>query len=672
MRRRPFVPLVWSLAVPIALALGPVAGEVAAQRLELRQGRPVRGSLAKGDTVRYSVQLGDDWFLYGVVDQISVDVVVRLLGPDGKQRGRFDGPARGSERFSRQTTDAGVHVIEVIPFEAAAGDYQITLLRAEPLEPDPKQRTDQLMSPYAGADSPGAAVQVWRDGRTLYSKAYGMANLAYGIPFATDTRTNIGSTSKQFTAFAVLLQAERGQLSLDDGIRKHIPELPAFAEPITIRHLISHTSGLREFVNLILMSGRQIMHGDWIERSELIEVVQRQPALQNVPGAEWNYNNTAFGLAALIVERTSGQPFHLFMQENVFGPLGMTRTMVRPTPEHLVPGMSEGYAPGKDGYRQTGDLGASTGAGGIYSTVEDLQLWVENFARPRVGSRAIFDAMMTSFVLNNGKETGYGFGLSIDKHRGLQRVHHGGSDLAHRSQLVYYPEINAGITVQSNHAGFNTGVANELAAAFFRDAMQPENAEAKAAGTGFDPRTYKPEDFDQYAGRYQLDEAPTVILTFTREATKLYTQVSGQEKVELVPTSDSTFALTIAGATVVFHRRDGKVDGVTLNQGGEHHATRLKDAAPAPWAPTAEELARFSGRYFSEELETFYTLAVEDTALVLHRRRFEKATLTAEKQDTFSGGGLTLAFERDRNGQVIGLYGSNGRARDVRFERVRP
>jgi len=659
-----------ALAVSTALVSAPFAGDVAAQSTELREGRTLRGTLAEGDTARYTVEVGDDYFIFGEVNQISVDVIVRVLGTDGNLRGRFDGPARGAERFSGRTTGEGVYTIEVIPFEEETGDYEITLHRVEPVETDPKKLTDQLMSPYDGDDSPGAAVQVWRDGRTLYSKAYGMANLAYDIPFETDTRTNIGSTSKQFTAFAIMLQAERGLLSLDDDIRKHIPELPKFEETITVRHLLTHTSGLREFLNLLMMSGRRLDHGDWIDRSEIIDIVQRQPALQNAPGAEWNYNNTAFGLAALIVERTSGQDFHVFMQENVFGPLGMTRTMVRPTPEHIVPGMSEGYTPGKDGFRQIGDLGGAVGAGGIYSTVEDLQTWVQNYASPLVGSAEIFDEMMTSYVLTNGDETGYGYGLFIDEQRGLRRVHHGGADVAHRSMLVYYPEINAGITVQSNHAGFDSSVAFQLAAAFFADAMESEDEEP---GEGdFDPEAYDPEDFDDYVGRYAIDASPNFILTFTREDDTFYTQTTGQQQLEIVPTSDSTFALTVVEASVVFHRNEeGEVDGLTLNQNGQNHATRLDDDEAAAWDPTLEDLADFEGRYFSEELETFYTVALEDEALVVHHRRRRDANLTAGEEDAFTGGGLFYSFERDRNGAVIGFYVANGRTRDVRFERVR-
>ncbi len=635
-----------TLMIATALVSIPFTGDVTAQITELREGRKVSGVLATGDTIRYTVEVGENYFLYGEVDQITVDVIVRLLDADGNQVGRYDTPSRGGERFTRRLGDAGLYTIEVIPFEDETGAYTITLHRVEPVETDPKKLTDQFMAPYDEDDSPGAAVQVWRDGRTLFSKAYGMANLAYGIPFETDTRTNIGSTSKQFTAFAIMLQADRGLLSLDDDIRKHIPELPEFGEMITIRHLITHTSGLREFLNLLVMTGRRLDHGDWIDRSELIDIVQRQPALQNVPGAEFNYNNTAFGLAAVIVERTSGQDFHVFMEENVFEPLGMTRTMVRPSPEHIVPDMSEGYTPGADGFLQIGDLAGAVGAGGIYSTVEDLQTWVQNYANPRVGNAGIFDEMMTSFVLTSGDESGYGFGLFIDEQGGLRRVHHGGADVAHRSMIVYYPEINAGITTQSNHAGFSSNGAFELAAAFFADAMDSEDEEEAVAAepaTGeFDPATWDPESFDEFVGHYALDAAPDFILTFTREGDTFYTQATGQDRFEIVPTSETSFRLLTVEASVEFHRNDaGEVDGLTLHQNGENHATRLADDSSAGWEPTVEELAEFEGRYFSEELETFYTIKVKDEKLVVFQRRLDD------------------------------FYVANGRTRDVRFERVK-
>ncbi|MCG8469072.1 MAG: serine hydrolase [Gemmatimonadetes bacterium] len=658
-----------SHGLAVALLIGVPSG-LAGQDGELRRGQTLLGTLAQGDTARYTVDVPEDSFILGSVDQVSVDVVIRVLGPDGAAVARVDGPGRGETRFSGRPDDGGTYTVELTADDDQAGNYAITLHRLEPVETDPKKLTDQLMARFDGDGHPGAAVQVWRDGRTLYSKTYGTANLAYAIPFAADTRTNIGSTSKQFTAFAVMLQADRGHLSLDDDIRKHVPELPEFDETIQVRHLITHTSGLREFLNLLAMTGRRLDHGDWIDRSEIVDIVQRQPALQNAPGAEWNYNNTAFGLAALIVERTSGKDFPIFMKEEVFAPLGMTRTMVRGSPNHIVPDMSEGYTPGDHGYRQIGDLGGAVGAGSIYSTLDDLQTWVENFANPRLGSAEIFEEMMTSFVLTNGEETGYGYGLFVDEQRGLRRVHHGGADVAHRSMLIYYPEINAGITTQSNHAEFNSGLASQIAEAFFEDAMEPEEA---AVAADFDPETYDPEDFDDYVGRYALDPAPDFILTFTREDDTFYTQATGQQRLEIVPTSDSTFRLTTVDASVTFHRDDeGEVDGLTLDQNGQTpHATRLDDEGAEAWEPTTEDLVDFAGRYFSEEIETFYTLKLSEGALMLHHRRLDETELDPGETDTFSGSGMTFSFERDRADRVIGFYLSNTRTRDVRFERVR-
>ena len=678
MRAQPEATLIPSRVVRLAAltllaaiaSAAPLPRHLAAQdATPLSLGRTLSGSLSEGDTVHYTFEAGEAYYVLGEVDQLSANLRVHVRAPNGERLGDSSGPGRGIERFDARSSEAGTHTVELTLVDDDSGEYAITLLRLEPLETDPKKLTDQLMARFDGDDTPGAAVQVWRDGETLYSQAYGMANLGYGIPFATDTRTNIGSTSKQFTAFAIMLQAERGLLSLDDDIRKHIPELPEFDQTINVRHLITHTSGLREFLNLIRMTGRRLDRGDWIDRSELIDIVQRQPALQNEPGAEWNYNNTAFGLAAVIVERTSGQDFPTFMRENVFEPLGMTRTMVRPSPLHIVPEMSEGYTPGPDGFLQVGDLGGAAGAGGMYSTVGDLQTWVENYASPRLGSAGIFEEMMTSYVLTDGEETGYGYGLSVDEQRGLRRVHHGGADVAHRSMLVYYPEINAGITTQSNNAEFSSAVAYELAAAFFADAMEPEEAVAEQGDEGdFDADDYDPGDFDEFVGRYALDEAPDFILTFTREDDDLHVQATGQPRVGIVPTSDSTFSLTAVVASVTFHRdADGAVSGLTLHQNGEHPATRLVDES----AEETTDPVEYVGRYFSEEVETFYQIVVEDGELVMKQRRLDDATLEPGQPDTFSGGGFTFRFERDRNGQVIGFYLSNGRTRDVRFGRMR-
>lgn len=653
-----------NLAISTSIILFSIAGNLSAQQL-LREGMVVKGTLSTTDTLVYQFDVGLDHFVLGELKQISVDASVRLLDPNGQILASGEKPSHGSMILPFENMDEGRHTLEVFSKTGESGSFELSLTSVQPLATDPIALVDQLMQPYDRRDSPGVAVSVWKDGANLFSKTYGMANLTYGIPFELDTPTNIGSTSKQFTAFSIMLLHDRGQLSLDDDIRKHLPELPEFEHLITVRNLITHTSGLREFLNLFTMAGRQLDNGDHIDRKELITIVQRQPALQNPPNTEWNYNNTAFGLAAVIVERISEMPFHEFMRDNVFEPLGMTHSQVRPSAEHIVPNRSVGYILGADGFEEKKDLGGAVGAGGIYASVVDLQHWAENYRNPVVGNAKIFEEMMTSFVLDDGEKTDYGYGLMIKEQRGLRRIEHGGADVAHRSQLVLYPEINAGLTVQSNNANFDSSIAYRLGAAFFGEHMAPEDSEE----SDFDPDSYDLENFDELAGKYALDAVPSFVLDFTRSGDSLFTQATDQIKLQIIPTSDLTFRLTRVEASVEFHRNeDGAVDSVTLDQAGQlQRATRIS----AVDEPESVDPNDFQGTYFSEEIETFYRVRVEDGSLILNQLRLGDMDLTPTTKDTYSAaGGLSVSFERDRNDQVVGFYLANGRTRNVRFEKV--
>jgi Beta-lactamase/Domain of unknown function (DUF3471) len=336
-----------------------------------------------------------------------------------------------------------------------------------------------------------------------------------------------------------------------------------------------------------------------------------------------------------------------------------------------VRGATVGYSRGEDGtWRDLGDLAGSMGAGGIYTTLADLQRWAENYATPRVGTAQSIATMMTPFTLTGGKSTGYGFGLFIDKQGPLTRVHHGGADISHRSMLAYYPEIGAGVTVQSNDGGFDAGIAFRIAKAFF-----PEISPRTTAVAAFDAAAYDAKRFDQYAGRYAIDLAPAMVLTFSRSADSLFIQVTGQPRLPIFPTSDSSFALRVVQASVDFHRdASGKVTGLTLHQNGANHATRLEGPSPdaaKPWAPSVADLAAYRGRYFSDELETFYDLSVADAKLTATSRRSTPLPFTPTTRDSFTGGEVTIAFERDRNGTIVAFYAGNGRTRNVRFARIR-
>jgi CubicO group peptidase (beta-lactamase class C family) len=674
--RRTCAPIVAALTLLVVSAPALSAQDA----VPLRAGEARTATVTAGDTLRYSLDTEPEWYVRASVEQISARVAVRIVRPDDTQLRRVDQRRRGLERFWFETAQEGAYQLQVIPAgDEEEGEFRIRIERLEPVATEPAALAEQILSFYEGPDSPGAGVRVWRDGETLYSRAWGTANLAYGVPFRDDTPTNIGSTSKQFTGFAVMLLVERGLLSLDDDVREYVPELPDFGKTVTVRHLLVHASGYREIFNLLIMAARRMFDGDAVSRDEMIQVVQNQPALQNDPGAEWNYNNTAYGLAALIVERVSEQSFDAFMEENVFGPLGMTRSAVRPHAAAIIPGRTMGYSPDEaGGYQEMRDLGAAVGAGAVYASLEDLQTWVENYHSPRVGTRETVELMMTPFVTTQDDTTTYGLGLMIDEQRGLRRIHHGGADVAHRSMLAYYPEIGAGITVQSNDSGFNSNLAFRLAGAFFADAMEeePEDEEAPVVDAPFDPASFSPEDFDDFVGRYALDSSPQAVFTISREGDRLLARAPGQPDVELRPTSDSTFAITVVDASITFHRDDdGGVTAMSLEQGGmTQRATRLEDDEEE-WEPTADELRTFTGRYFSDEVETFYTIAMDDDdQLVLQHRRFDDSSLSPGERDAFSASGgvsVQITFERDRNGQILGFYMSNQRSRDVRFQRLR-
>ncbi|MBT8405374.1 MAG: beta-lactamase family protein [Gemmatimonadetes bacterium] len=667
------------LALLLTLGLAALPAGLTAQTVSIERGQLRSGSLETGDTARFTFEAGEDFLLYGEVNQISVDVVVTLTDAEGRRVGpAWDTPARGAEAFSTTIETGGTYTLNVAPFEDEEGDFEVRILQLEERSDDPEDLADQLMFAYSRPGGPGGAVQVWRNGRTVFSKAYGLADLAHEIPFRTTTPTNIGSTSKQFTAFAVMLQAERGLLDLDDDIREHVPELPEFDEIITIRHLLTHTSGLREFLNLYSLTGAP---ATGISRDHVITIAQRQPSLQNSPGEEWNYNNTAFSLAATIVERTSDQDFDDFLEENVFGPLGMESSVARMEPSQLIPGRADGYTPGGSGWMAPGDLGGAIGAGGIYASVEDLQRWGENMLEPTVGTAETVEAMMTEHMLNDGEGSGYGFGLFIDEQRGLLRRHHGGADVSHRSMIVHYPEIEAGLTVQSNAATFNSAnVAFQLGAAFFGDEMEPE--EEAVADAEFDASAWDREDFDVFEGSYSLDEAPQMVVRFWRDEETLYTQMTGQQALEVEPVSPTRFRVVVVDAQFEFETEEGEATGATLYQGGrEMHATRVAEdeVEEAEWSP--EDLTDFVGRFYSEEIETFYEVRLDmpddedgedaEPRLVMNQLWMGDRPMSASTdEDTFTAANMTLQFERDRHGTVTGFYVDVTRTRDVRFVRV--
>jgi CubicO group peptidase (beta-lactamase class C family) len=619
------------------------------------------GTLTSEARHTYTVQLGDSAFVFGYVNQISVDVVVTILDPAGEEVAEFDSPSRGPENFTFTSTDAGTYVIAVTPFEEQEGDYEILLEKAEPVATGPSDRIDQLMTPYSGDDTPGAVVGILDGGEIVFERAYGMANLSFGIPHEVDTPTNIGSVTKQFTAMAILLLRNDGLLSLDDEVRKHIPELPDFGEPVTIKNLLNHTGGFREIYNFLPMDGR--FGEDHIDREEAIRIVQRQPDLQATPNTEYNYNNTGFILLSMIVERVSGKTFPEFMKERVFEPLGMTHTRVKYHQGEIIPGASTPYVPAEEGgWRSARDLAASAGAGGIYTTLHDMTRWMLNYRDATVGGPEAIELITTRNVLADGDTTSYALGLGIAERRGRTVYTHTGGDVAHRTYFSYFPELDAGIFMSSNNATFTFSAVSHIEEMFFGDRLDPvETEEAEAAEEGMMPA----ERMEAISGDWILS-GPQLPVELVFEDGSLFAEPTGQSRRELTVTSDSTVALPALNVSIVFHFEGESVDSATFTQGESTPMLRYEAEDL-----TEEALARLVGRYYSRELEVWLDIRLEDGGLVIHRRRGEPIELSNRSGLTFGGGFPfgEIEFQQAANGDITGLLAGNGRTKGVLFTR---
>lgn len=536
-----------------------------------------------------------------------------------------------------------------------------TVAEESAIDPALQARLVEHLQPLQG-EGPGLAVGLVRDGRLVAAHAVGLADLSWGMAFSVDTPSNIGSTAKQFTGYALARLHEQGRLSLDDDIRQYFPELPDFGEPVTLRHLATHTSGYREFLNALALAGVRIDKGDWIDPDEAIALIRKQPALQNSPGAEWNYNNTGYLLLGKVIEQISEMPLDQWLAQEVFQPLGMNSTRVRPDPGFVIAAAARGYTRDGEAWREIRDLSGAPGAGAVYTTLADMARWMGELGGFAHGGARVGELLTDPFP-----DTTYGLGLMIEDWRGQRRWQHGGGDLGHSSAFHFYPELDAGVMVFANHHEVPPGLVTELSELLIGEhlAPAPEPAAAVAAEAG---APFEDALFDAYVGRYELEAVPGFVLRFFRDGARYMTQASGQPAFEITPLDARSFTIDLVNARIVFAvEEDGSVPALTLFQNGEHRAVRLdEEEIPAP------DLAQFVGRYFSAELETFYDIGIENEALVLRHRRFGPVTLHHKEDDAFQGVFplATVDFLRDEAGQITGLKAGNLRTRDVWFERV--
>lgn len=527
------------------------------------------------------------------------------------------------------------------------------------LDPSVSGQIEKVFERFNKSDCPGCAIGFSRNGELLYMRGFGMANLEYSVPITSETVFEAGSVSKQFTAAAILLLERQGKLALDDDIRKFLPEVPEFGGKITIRHLLTHTSGLRDQWVSLTIAGRppgSVVH----TLDEILNLVRRQKELNFPTGTEYLYCNTGFSLLTVIAHRAGGKTLADFSQAEMFQPLGMAATQWRDDHTRIVKNRATAYSVDRAGaFHSDMPFTRVYGNGGLLTTVGDLLAWNEIFWSPRVLSQELIDRMQTPGRLVGGEALDYGLGLVLTEYKGLREINHGGSTAGYRAYLLRLPEQHLSLALLCNVGAANSeSLAHQVV-----DVLLSGQLKMRPKPT---PAAVSPQELQSRAGLYRNPSTDSVLRLSFADG-KLLLE-GGERGTELIPVEPQI--CEIANGTRFRFEPMGNGNPRELRVIPVRGKSMLYISAPAA-EPTPEQLAEYTGSYTSEELEVAYQLSVQEGKLSMQHLPELASSLTPTYRDAFStsSGGWQIRFTRDAAGKVSGFRISAGRVLHLRFTR---
>jgi CubicO group peptidase (beta-lactamase class C family) len=517
-----------------------------------------------------------------------------------------------------------------------------------------EERVNQLFSDYDKADTPGCAVGVIRNGNFVYRKGYGTGSLELDVPLSSQSVFYMGSVAKQFTAASLVLAAEQGYLSLDDNVRKYIPEIPDYGQPVTLRQMLHHTSGFADILGLEEISGRNFE--DLHPHAELMDVIVRQKALNFKPGDEYQYSNTNYLLLAEVLKRAAKKPLPEFAAENIFKPLKMAHTRFYDDHAVVVPGRVAAYRPGKNGaflidWSTNYD---NIGGGGLMSSVDDLLLWDRNFYDNKLGKGTLLNELQTPGMFNSGAQNVYALGLFISSYRGLPTVDHEGGMFGYRTDILRFPQQRFTVVTLCNISTADPGSLSRKIADIYleKELKRPPSPDATL---GSDPAPF--------AGKY-FDKRTHFPVSFTVEDGKLIL-----EGHQLQPVETNKFEDPIIGGVVTFSGSNGaKKATVVYNNQVSFAGTKIEDLHVDDGT-----LASYAGVYRNAELDATYKLSVEQGNPMLRMNWNPAIKVQPLVPNEFSAADMTLVFHKDSNNRVSDVTvfaGWNGWIRNERFEKA--
>lgn len=532
------------------------------------------------------------------------------------------------------------------------------------------EQIDQLCAEWDKPDSPGLSIAVARGSTTLHERVVGSGNLELGVPISAASVFQVASVSKQFTAMSILLLEQQGRLSIEDSVQKYLPEFPDYGAPLTIRHLLNHTGGLRDVYTLHQALGSpEEDSGPW--NDILVRRLAAQRGLNFPPGTDFQYNNGGYVLLATIVQRVSGMSLQDFLDANIFKPLGMAHTRLDDDPQRLVRNRVTGYArPGDKWRRARQEIGhpGSGGNTGILSTATDLMRWERNFIDGKVGGKALIEKMTTPAVLANGTTLPYGLGVWTMADRGVKAIQHGGGAPGFSTQTIYYPEHGLTIVVLANFGGFDApAFSRKIAdiclgdtqpAASVTSSPEPTRAQISLTGPQLETR----------AGIYQPVGSGQFMRLFVRDQTLRWARgLATRGSLEMIPMAEDRFV--IPGVVPLYFQfsADGRQCETTSPSQAPVKFQRVE-----PASPSGAPLHEYAGDYTSTELDVTYRVLSRDSGLVVRVPGRSGYVLETSGRDLFqTTGGEAFRFERGADGAVTKFTFISSGVWGLSFERAR-
>ena len=561
-------------------------------------------------------------------------------------------------------------ILFMVGFAATDGLGQQNMTAKTPPSADESaKKVDAFLSQWDKNDMPGGAVGVVKDGKLVYKRGFGMANLDYDVPNTPLTLFNLASASKPFTAFSIALLAQQGKLSLDDDIRKYVPELPQYADTVTIRHLIHHTSGIRDYQALVFFGGLGTSNA--YSDKDIVNILARQKNISFKPGARYQYSNSGYFLMAIIVKRVSGKSLRAFAEENIFKPLGMKNTLIYDNRFEVIKNRASGYWVGPDkSIRARSSLDDLVGAAGVLSSVEDMYLWDQNFYEPKVGNKELIQLLTTPGTLNSGEKMDYAFGMWRGEYKGLPVLMHSGNmQSGYRARVHSFPEQKITIIALSNNTAiFPSVIVEKLADIYLEGQLKPQLPSQKRVAEPLPPAIALPEkEALRYAGMYANLETGKVF-TLSLKDGKLINSGLLKNEVPVMPVSENRLLL-VAGTDVTelnpVFTRSGTISAIKIltKSGKPDIFLPVKPPLNSP-----QQLSEYAGTYYSDEFNADYRISMEGNNLILQVGENLKTPLTAAYADFFTvpaGMMINLSFTRDEKGKLAGFVFSAVGEREI-------